>query len=369
MSDEDLKKLYKETDVKVTKYNNTQLAIKYLLNGEYGALGNVYFRYFDINLASAVTLSGQLAIRWIEEYLMNHPQQKKYKWNIIYEDTDSIYMDFSYFVIKLLEKHPNLSNNKIAKVVDNFSEKIITPLIDEGYEKLAKYVGANENRMFMKREKISPKGLWTGKKKYALLTLYDENVVYPSEVLKVKGIETVRSSTPKIIRGYLENVLKFIMTDETKLTQYIKECKEEFFKTEPEEIAFSVGVNTLSKYEKVMNDIDGQSILSYKKGCPIGVRAAITYNSYIIKNDMYNEFPEIKEGEKIKFLYMKTPNPFNNENVLGFLKNIPDKKDVMKYIDYKTQFEKTFMSPIENITKRIRMVLRDANELDINEFF
>ena len=222
LTDEELKQLKHDLEAKISQYNNEQLALKYLMNGEYGALGNVYFRYFDINLASAVTLSGQLAIRWIENYLMNHELQKKYKWEVIYEDTDSVYLDLHYFVIKLLEKHPNLSNVQIAKVVDNFSEKVITPIIDEGYQKLAEYVGANENRMFMKREKISTKGLWTGKKKYALLTLYDEKVIYPSEVLKVKGIETVRSSTPKLVREKLKEVLKLVMTDEEKLLFYLK---------------------------------------------------------------------------------------------------------------------------------------------------
>lgn len=369
LSDSELKILKSELESKISKSNNEQMALKILMNGEYGALGNVYFRYYDIRLASAVTLSGQLAIKWIEKFLLDHKLQEKYKWESVYCDTDSIYLDLSFMAKVFSKKYKTDDKNFIAEKINVFCEKVLEPLIEKGYGGLAKYVNANENRMFMKREKISIKGLWKEKKKYALMALYDESVIYPEPKLKVTGMETVSAKTPKPVRENLSEVLKLLMVDQTKLSQIIADFREAFFKLQPEEIAFSVGVNKLTKYETLVKDIDGNTELGYKKGCPIGVRAAITYNSYIIKNDLFNSYPEIQVGEKIKYVYAKVPNPFGNENVIGFINRLPNKEGLIEYIDYKTQFEKTFLTPIENITKKIKVVLSDATEVDIDDLF
>ena len=359
----------KRLEAVYSKLNNEQLALKYLMNGEYGALGNIFFRYYDIRLASAVTLSGQLAIRWIEKELMNHPLQSKFNWKVVYSDTDSIYLNLEFVAKKIKESNPELTEKELCLKLDKFSEKYVIPIIDEGYNKLSSYVQANENRMFMKREKISPVGFWVAKKKYALMTLYDEKVIYDEPTLKVKGIETVRSSTPKIVKKPLENVLKLIMNDNDKLAEFIAETKTLFYNSEPEDIAFSVSVNTMSKYVKEYEDKqNNRTILTYKSGTPIGVRAAITYNSYIRRNDLINVYPEIHEGDKIKYLYLKLPNPFN-ENILGFPKRFPEKDKLKQFVDYRTQFEKSFMSPIERITTAIKIALKKYDEVNLNDFF
>lgn len=367
LSTEELEKLKYEIEGKISKFSSAEKALKILMNAEFGALGNRWFRYYDLRLASAITLSGQLSIRWVEKYLSNHSLRKKYKWEVIYSDTDSIYITFKWLAEKLLSKY---NNDKLVVVekLDKFSKKIIQPIIDEAYENLKEYVNANENRMFMKQEKISSRGLWTSKKKYALLVYNDEGVIHQEPELKVKGIEIVRSSTPKFVKERLKHVIKLILTDSEGLGEYIKTVKKEFFEAEPEDIAFATSVNTMSKYETVIKDFNGETELHYKKGTPVGVRAAINYNKFIIKNDLYKKYPLIKEGDKIRWVYLRLPN-IVKENVFGFINAIPERELIREYIDYENQFYKTFLKPIENITSKIRFLIEYGKKIEINELF
>lgn len=367
LTNKQLLSLKGDTEARVSQYNNGQLALKYLMNGCYGAFGSPYFRYFNIKIATAITLSGQLAIKWIEDYLMNHPKQAKYKWDVMYIDTDSIYVSISNIYNMLSDKIKSNQQNSVDKI-NEFSDKIIQPIINEGYEKLAKYVQANENRMFMKREKVSIKSLWVGKKKYALHVLDNEGVRYTEPKLKVKGIEIIQSSTPKFVRERLKNIVELILTDPEKLSDLIEKTRKDFLELEPEDIARTSSVNTMNKYETIIKNGDGTTMLHYKKKCPMAVRASIMHNKYVIYNDLYNKFPEINEGDKVKYVFMKLPNPIH-ENVFGFLKNMPDKDKLKQYVDYKMQFEKVFLTPIYNITDKIRMMIKNNYEIDLNELF
>jgi DNA polymerase elongation subunit (family B) len=347
-------------EAKVAEKMANQQSKKILMNSLYGAFGNRYFRFFDIRLASAITLSSQMAIKWIEKYLMEHPLQKKFGWEVIYVDTDSNYLCMENVVNMMLKKRPDMTKNQIVTALDRFFEKYIQPIIDEGYKKLSEYVNANENRMFMKREIIAEKGMWLGKKKYALTIWDDEGVRLKDAKLKVKGIEIIKSSTPKVVQNDLKKSVEIILTgDEKKIKDYIREMKEKFKTYEIEEIAFPRGVNNLAKYS------DKKTI--FRKGTPIHVRASLLYNKYLKDNGLEGKYTAIQEGTKIKFLYMKKPNPIH-ENVFGFLKRFPEKDKLGKYVDYDMQFEKAFMSVINNISEKIGINF-DEKDVDIDDLF
>ena len=59
----------RELENEIARCHNMQMAKKIQLNSAYGALGNVYFRWYQRNLAEAITMSGQLSIRWMEKYI------------------------------------------------------------------------------------------------------------------------------------------------------------------------------------------------------------------------------------------------------------------------------------------------------------
>jgi DNA polymerase elongation subunit (family B) len=369
----DLKDQWAELNKPISTLNNYQMAMKILMNSEYGALANRWFRYYDIRLARAVTLGGQLALKWAKEKLEQHPNAKKYKYRVVYGDTDSLYVSCEYVVEQIRLRNPDATDAEVVDQVVKFIKKKVQPIIDEGYEDLAEYMNANENRMFMETEKIITNALFSTKKRYAMNVLWDEGVTYPEPKLKVKGFEIVRSSTPKVIRDALKKAVSILLVDEEKLREYVKEQKRLFKGFNPEQVAFPRSANNIAKYQKV--DALGDPIWDYKRkifnpekkttsGTPIGVKAAIIYNRYVTDKNL--GFPLVISGEKIKFIYLRQPNDID-EKVIGFIRKMPD--GLKKYVDWNLQFEKTFLSPIHRIYENMGKVFTLQKETNILELF
>jgi DNA polymerase elongation subunit (family B) len=339
-NEKDPSKLY-EIEKRIAKYNNIQLAKKVSLNSAYGALGSQYFRFYDLRMALGVTTAGQLSIRWIEAKLneyMNKLLKSKEDY-VIASDTDSIYLNLGPLVASIV-KTPT-ETPKIISIMDRICEDKIQPYIDRSYEELAEYVNAYQQKMEMKREGLSDKGIWTAKKRYILNVYNNEGVQYNEPQLKVMGLEVVKSSTPSVIRGKMYELIKLLVTGtEDDVHKFIAEFKE-YFKTLPvEDISFPRGLNGLKNYS--------DSLSLYKKGTPIHVKGAIIYNHNLNKLNLTKKYPLIQEGEKVKFTYLKMPNPFK-DMVISFPSRFPKEFEMQQYIDYDTQFDKAFIEPIRVI--------------------
>jgi DNA polymerase elongation subunit (family B) len=356
---EELRAKWAEFEKHITTKNNYQMAMKILMNSEYGALANIHFRYYDIRFASAITQCAQLALKWAAKRLEENPAKEKYRYHLIYGDTDSLYISVEHIVEQIKMRRPDITDADIVKQINGFVAKIIQPILTKGYEDLAKYVNANENRMFMAHEKTITNALWTAKKRYALNVLWDEGVTYPKPKLKVKGIEIVRSSTPKIIRDALKESVAIMLEDEDLLQAYVKKQKTDFKNNKIIDIAFPRTANNIEKW--MVEGPDGS--LSHTKGTPIGVRAAIVYNNTIRGE---KNFPIIMSGEKIKYVFLRMPNIYD-QNVIAFLRRIPE--DAIKYVDWDLQFEKSFMSVIDNIYRKMGKVFKKHQETNLSEIF
>ena len=338
----------REITNQISKYKNLQLAKKVQLNSAYGALGNQYFRFFDIRQAEAITLSGQLAIRWIEKKLngyLNKLLKTKDNDYVIASDTDSVYVNLGPLVHMV---YGQKSETKVETIVD-FVNKACTEkfesFIDKSYQELADYMNAFDQKMQMKREVIANKGIWTAKKRY-ILNVYDsEGVRFAEPKLKMMGIEAVKSSTPMSCRDKIKESLKIVMNgNETDFQSFVEAFKQEF-KTLPfEDIAFPRGVSDLSKYMS--------SSELYSKGTPMHVRGAIMFNAFLKKYKLTKKYQLIQDGDKTKFCYMKVPNPVQ-ENVFSILTVLPKEFGVEKYIDYDTQFDKAYLEPLKTIVNTI----------------
>jgi len=338
----------REISNQISKYKNLQLAKKVQLNSAYGALGNQYFRFFDIRQAEAITLSGQLAIRWIEMKLngyLNKLLKTKDIDYVIASDTDSVYVNLGPLVNMV---YGSKSETKVETIVD-FVNKACTekfePFIDKAYQELADYMNAFDQKMQMKREVIANKGIWTAKKRY-ILNVYDsEGVRFAEPKLKMMGIEAVKSSTPMSCREKIKESLKIVMNgNEQEFQSFVEAFKQEF-KTLPfEDIAFPRGVSDLSKYTS--------SSELYSKGTPMHVRGAIMFNAFLKKYKLTKKYQLIQDGDKTKFCYMKVPNPVQ-ENVFSILTVLPKEFGVEKYIDYDTQFDKAYLEPLKTIVNTI----------------
>ena len=331
----------------ISRCNNIQMAKKISLNSAYGAIGNQYFRYYKLANAEAITLSGQVSIRWIEmkmnKYLNNLLKTEEEDY-VIASDTDSIYLNMGFVVDKFFANRSG-DKAKIVELLDMVCRDKLEPYIDECYSDLATYVSAYDQKMQMKRENIADRGIWTAKKRYILNVWDSEGVRYEEPKLKVMGIESVKSSTPAPCRKMLKDAFKILMTGtEDEMIKFIDNSRDQFKKLPPEEVSFPRSVSDVVKYKS------HSSI--YNKGTPIHARGALLYNHYIVKNKLDAKYSLIQNGEKIKFCYLKKPNHIH-ENVISFIQDFPKELNLDKYVDYDLQFEKSFLEPLKTILDSI----------------
>ena len=343
----------------ISRCNNIQMAKKIALNSAYGAIGNQYFRYFDVRIAEAITLGGQLSIRWVERDVNRFMNKLLNTDNVNYvvaSDTDSIYLKLDKLVEKVCK---DKSPQQITDFINKAAEDKIQKVIDDSFKNLAKYVNAYQQKMIMKREAIANKAIWVAKKRYMMNVFDEEGIRFDIPKLKIMGVEAVKSSTPEVCRGKIKDAIRVIMNDsEDALIKFVADFKEVFKTLSPEEVAFPRSCNYIDKY------VDPNSI--YKKGTPIHVKGALVYNHHILKNKLQMKYPLIKDGDKIKFLMLKQPNTVK-DTVISFATRIPYEFDLHKYVDYETQFTKTFTDPLRFVLDSIGWKLE--REATLESFF
>ncbi len=325
----------------ISKYNNFQMARKIQMNSLFGAMANEFFRFYDDRVAEGITLSGQYIIQKVgkalNDYLNKICGTKDFEYSF-YSDTDSCYVTLDPLVEKFYKgKEPE----KIVDILDKICESKIQEVLNKVCGEISDYTNAFQNKIVFKREAIAETGVWVAKKRYALNVYNNEGITYKEPKLKVMGLEIVRSSTPEPIREALRKAVKLVLTsDENTLQSYIMGFETEFRKMKAEDISFPRGVNGVEKYT------DRNNI--YKQATPMHVRGALLYNFYINKNDLRKKYELIKEGDKIKFVYLKEPNTIG-ENCIAFNTVIPPELDLLKFIDYEKMFDKSFLEPMNTI--------------------
>jgi len=341
----------KELEREVAQLSNRQMAIKILMNSLFGAMGNKWYRYFDLRIAEGITLTGQLVIKWCEKTI-NDELNKLLGTNqdyVIAIDTDSVYVNFKPFIDKFNPKDP-------VKFLDDVCQKHFNPMFEKSLAELRDKMHCPGDRMVMEREVIADRGIWLAKKRYILNVHNSEGVQYAEPKLKIMGIEAIKSSTPQVCREKFKEIFHIIMTGSEADTQkYIAKFRNEFNKLPPEAISSPRGVSDLKKWS------DKRTI--YGKGCPIHVRGSLLYNKYLDLNDMKNKYEVIKEGEKIKFTYLKTPNPIK-EDVISYPRNLPPEFKLHRYVDYDKQFEKSFLEPMNMILTAIGWKAEESVSLE-----
>ena len=326
----------------ISRLDTLQMAMKIALNSAYGAMGNQYFRYFDIRLSEAITKSGQLSIRWIERKLNEYlngilgTDNEDY---IVASDTDSVYLTMGSFVENCLGESSD--KNRIINFLDRVSANEIQQYINESFQELYQYMGSYQQKMSMKREVIAEKGIWTAKKRYVLNVWDNEGVRYENPKIKIMGIEAVRSSTPQACRAKILELMELIMEGtEGDVIDYIADFRDEWSDLPVENISFPRSVNHLDKYH--------HSVYGYIKGTPIQVRGSLLYNKLLDENNLSSRYERIQNGEKIKFTYLKEPNSLH-DNVIAYVNTLPKEFGLDKYIDYDLQFEKSYIDPIKTV--------------------
>jgi DNA polymerase elongation subunit (family B) len=326
------------------------------MNSLYGAMGNIYFRYYDIRVAEGITMTGQLIIRTVAKK-MNDFINKECKTNGIdysfYSDTDSTYITLGSLA---QTKYPNESKASIVGQIDDYCNKYIEPTINAACDELSEYLNTYQKKIKFKREVIADRGIWIAKKRYALNVYNAEGVAYDPPKLKVLGMEIVRSSTPAPVRKALKEAVHITLTqDEETVKKFVSELEKKWNDLAPEDIAFPRSVNGVKEYS------DANSI--FRKGTPIHVRGALLYNHLLVSKNLEKKYQKIQEGDKIKFIYLKEPNPLGT-HVITFLDSLPPEFKLGDYVDYDMMFEKSFLDPLNSLLRCIGWQLKEQATLE-----
>jgi DNA polymerase elongation subunit (family B) len=339
----------------VSKYHNFQLVRKIQLNSAYGAVGNEWFRYYSKDMAEAITCSGQLSIRWVINHINRflNKTMKTEKDYVIASDTDSVYLCLDDLVNNVV---PGADVTKTVNFLDKFCKTVLQKEIDRSFDELCTVMNAYANRMVMEREVIADRGIWTAKKHYILNVWDSEGVRNSSPKLKIMGIETSRSSTPAPVREALKQSIHIIMNgDEKQLQNQVAQFKKKFMSLKPEEISSPSSCNGLSEYKS--------SSTIYRKGTPIAVKGALLFNHHLKRFGVEKKYQDIREGEKVKFIYLKVPNPIS-DTVISFQSSIPKEFDLDRFVDYQTQYEKKFLNPLRTILDTVGWYEEERSTLD-----
>ena len=384
LTDEQLKLLEKQLSNDAAKFNSMQMAQKILLNSLYGALGTNSFRYFDLNLASSVTTSGQHAIKWIERKLNELIDAKVgiKKDRIVLIDTDSVVIDLEDFVNKYCP--PQTSREGKLKFIDKFGSAVLNPYIEASYAELADYMNAYEPRLKMKRENIINTMVSVAAKSYVMEVYNSEGVQYTLDdpYMKIMGLQLVKSSTPQVMRDALRDALPIMLHGtEHDMQDYVKNVREKFNNFTVEQIAAPCGITSLSKYDKkvllklvkhttdqdkrkeILDAVDTDSSF-YVKKTPVHVKGSLIYNHLLSQYGLTQQRRAIGDGDKVKYVYLKSPNPIREE-CIAFQDSLPEEFGLHKYVDYNRMFEKTFVSFLKKMIDPLKWSTeRQANLLD-----
>jgi DNA polymerase elongation subunit (family B) len=344
----------------ISRLNNLQMAMKIALNSAYGAMGNQYFRYFDLKMAEGITTSGQLSIRWmankLNDFMNKTLKTTKRRDFVIAIDTDSIYLTLEDLIESVCV---GKTDEQKIKYMDKICEDIFQPFIDKGYQELADYMNAFDQKMQMKREVLADKAIWTAKKRYIMNVHNSEGVQYAEPKIKVMGLEMVKSSTPAVIRNKLKDSIKVILAGDPKaLHSYVNNFRAEFNQLPVEQIAFPRSVNGLKEYSA--------SSTIYRKSTPIHVRGALLFNHHTKMHDLDKKYQPIRDGDKIKFVYLKTPNTIQ-EDIISFANELPPELNLHKYVDYEKQFEKVFLDAVQIVIQPLGWSIEEQSSLE--DFF
>jgi len=368
------------------KFTAYEQAVKVTLNSIYGAFGNKWFHFFNIDIAESITLQGQNAILYSEKILNKYFQEfwpkdtvvhehfnisiknKLVRPSVVYIDTDSCYVQFE----EMYESIEWLGPNKLS--IDKFIMELYTFRIKDYITKcMAKYaeVTNTDNFLYFDLETIAYSGIWLAKKKYLQDIAWEDKLEvddrYPSlKKIKTIGFDTIQSSTPTLARKHLTEALKLILSEKptaemlSRLVSFLKTSKKEFKMSNVDEIAFNKRTNNIEKYI-----VDDTIEFQYGLKCPPNVKAAGFYNFLMNQNPKYkNKYKMIGNGEKLKLYHCK-------HNVCEMYAYQPGAHpyEIAPQVDYETQFEKSVIDPINRVLSSVGLQRLNRNLIYSSSLF
>lgn len=339
--------------------DNLQMTIKILMNSLYGAFGNKWFRYFNIDTAKAITCTGQVLIQstenWVNNFLNDKLKTKNEDYCVAI-DTDSNYFILEGIANKYKKKNPSATDDEIRKYIDKFASNKIEPVLERCFDSFAERTNAYEQAFVMKREKISKNGFWTRKKRYALLTVDNEGHIIPEGKISIKGLDCIKSDRPPLARKIMkESIHKILKESPDSARNYLRrDAKKEWFDGDLIDISTPKSCNDIDKW--IENGIP-------RSGTPMQVKSANNFNMLLAEKDLLGEYEVIMSGNKVKLIYLE-PNKYKMD-AIAFINELPDEFDLGNSIDYNKQWDKTVQKSMNDIFESFGQLFDNSYELDI----
>ena len=346
-------------------YDNKQMSKKLQINSLYGAMTSNMFILFNEAIGRSITSSGRLLDRYgcykISESLSSKWDYSKQE-VMPNSDTDSGYFSLKPLVDDAVNR--GLVKNEKWEIV-NFIEKKVEPFLDKITEKSMGDLANTFNiyrpeKIEFEREVIADCGISIGKKSYCLNVLNSEGTVYENGKLKVIGLQLKKTNIPGVVRKELQEFLKDILfKKESEFQSHFKDYKGHFYQMDPVEVSLPKGVNLISEKRGVYT--------LETSGIPIHVRASLLYNNYIDEKNLNTKYQKIENGNKMKFIYMKTPNPIG-QNVIGWLNDVScdsfvESEGLREFVDYDKLFENNVFAPLEKLVEYRGWEFKKTNKL------
>ncbi len=333
----------REAILKLTYYDTLQYTLKILLNSIYGTFANKHSSLMDIDNATSITVTGQNVAR-AGGYILDDFVKKNYGVDhsiTKYGDTDSVYVSIEEVLKRLsvdLAKNGKVTD-EAHSIVNALDEHVNIEILNWARKEL----NSTDPRYVFKREIISDVGIFLQKKRYILHVLDEEGVSV--DKFKYTGIELVRSTTPKKVKKFIENIIKTSL-----LTQNVKESNkvyqqsyELFQELDPNDIAARTSINNLEKYA------EGASLYKFKKGTPSHVKGAIAYNILIKELKLSDKLESIQSAQKVKKLYC-AKNKYGLDAIC-YVASLPEEFGLK--IDWDKMFSKLVTQPTERLYEAI----------------
>lgn len=326
-----------------------QWALKIWLNAVFGILAVPYSRYFNTNIAEAITSCGRHTIKEGEKFVNGYYHKKDIDGLphdlICYIDTDSLYVRLgSYFELadseweyKSQEEKIKLIKEEAKRIEVHLNERIFneTQLLDYNSQ-------VTDFKIEFKQEIIAKSALFIKKKKNAFWCVDEEGT--PVNKMSVTGLEIVRSDSSEAVRPRLKHIMELILKrrPEDEITDTIVKYKKELLKLTPEELAANIGVNNLTKYI-----VDGKPV----KGTPWHVRGVANYRNLLKILNIEDKYEDIHEGLKAKVVYIKK-NQFNYQTIT--FHKWPKEFDNVLQFDNEVMVSKFFINKIKTLLEPMK---------------
>jgi DNA polymerase family B len=327
-----------------------------LLNSFYGVLGLPIFRFYDVDNAEAVTMTGvdiiQTTGKAINAYYKQALESDDEGDWVIYSDTDSCFVD----AVPIIQKRfPNVdfnSDDQMTKAIMEVTTEVQS-YVNKFYNVMAKrFFSIDKHTFDAKQEVISKSSFWLAKKRYAQWIIHEEGALLKEPRMDVKGFDVVRTSFPISFRKFMDGFLRRLLlaAPKTELDEMVLNFREKVKTLPIVEIAKNTSVKFVSQDGTHNYNPDSRRPFNFVDGTPAQAKAALAYNDLIIKLSLENTCEPIQHGQKIKWIYLQN-NSYGIESI-AMKGDGTDPDEIMELVnttvDRKKMFEKELQGKLED---------------------